>query len=113
MSKNDYHVIVYKILLYLYECLKNGENPKTEKLNNIALLAGVNERYWHYILRTLLDAQFISGGVRVDVDGTYERVFSLELLEITPTGIEYLTDNSLMAKVKKFLKTTKDIAPFI
>ena len=107
MSKNDYHV------LYLYECLKNDETPSSKELNNIALLSCVNERYWHYILRTLLDAQFISGGVRVDVDNTFERVLKVELLEITPAGIEYLTDNSLMAKVKKFIKTTKEIAPFV
>ena len=26
MDKNDYHVIVYRILLYLYTCLKGGED---------------------------------------------------------------------------------------
>ena len=26
MAKNDYHVIVYRILLYLYACLKGGED---------------------------------------------------------------------------------------
>ena len=26
MAKNDYHVIVYRILLYLYTCLKGGED---------------------------------------------------------------------------------------
>lgn len=30
MAKDDFHVIVYQILAYLYQCLKSGEtvNPK-------------------------------------------------------------------------------------
>ena len=32
MVKDDYHVIVYKILAYLYSCLKKGENPEKEYL---------------------------------------------------------------------------------
>ena len=113
MAKNDYHVIVYRVLLYLYECLKQGKTPTENKFNEIALNAGIGERYWHYVLRTLHDMQLISGVIRVDVDGTYERIMKLEQAEITPAGIEYLTENSLLAKVKKFLKKTKDIAPFI
>ena len=97
MAKNDYHVIVYRILLYLYTCLKGGEG----------------ERYWHYILCSLLDYGFISGAVRVEVDNTFDRVYGLDGACITPRGIEYLTDNSFMAKVRKFLKEAKDIAPFI
>lgn len=27
MAKDDYFVVVYKILKYLYECLKKGEKP--------------------------------------------------------------------------------------
>lgn len=90
MAKNDYHVIVYRILLYLYTCLKGGEDVDPKRLDEIALAAGANERYWHYILCSLLDGACI-----------------------TPRGIEYLTDNSFMAKVRKFLKEAKDIAPFI
>ena len=28
MAKDDYHVIAYKILAYLYTCLKEGRNPE-------------------------------------------------------------------------------------
>lgn len=34
-------------------------------------------------------------------------------IRITQSGIEFLEDNSTMAKVKEFLKTVKDFAPFI
>lgn len=29
MAKNDYFVIAYRILTYLYECFKSGEKPDT------------------------------------------------------------------------------------
>lgn len=61
MAKNDYHVIVYRILLYLYTCLK-----------------GEGERYWHYILCSLLDYGFISGAIRIEVDNTFDRVYGLD-----------------------------------
>ena len=28
MAQNDYFVIVYQVLKYLYECLKKGEKPE-------------------------------------------------------------------------------------
>ena len=84
MAKNDYHVIVYRVLLYLYKCLKQGKTPTESKFNEIALNAGIGEQYWHYVLRTLHDMQLISGVIRVDVDGTYERIMKLEQAEITP-----------------------------
>lgn len=30
MAKDDYHVIVYQILAYLYQCLKKGEQVNTK-----------------------------------------------------------------------------------
>ena len=32
MAQNDYFVIVYRILKYLYDCLKKGEKPEVEYL---------------------------------------------------------------------------------
>lgn len=32
MAKDDYHVIVYQILSYLYQCLKSGEDIDTKRL---------------------------------------------------------------------------------
>ena len=112
MAKNDYHVVVYRVLTYLYDCLKRGDDPDPQKLAAIARLAEVGDRYWHYILRSLMDYGFVKGAARVDIDGTYERILNLERAEITPTGIEYLTENSFMAKVGRFLKDTKDMVPF-
>lgn len=34
MAQNDYFVIVYQVLKYLYECLKKGENQKRVTLQH-------------------------------------------------------------------------------
>lgn len=78
MAKNDYYAIVYRILLYLYVRLKGGEDVDPKRLDGVALAADANERYWHYILCSLLDYGFIAGAVRVEVDNTFDRVYSLE-----------------------------------
>lgn len=43
----------------------------------------------------------------------YQPPINLDDCMITPTGIEYLTDNAFIAKAKDFLKDVKAIAPFI
>lgn len=113
MAKNDYHVIVYQVLAYLYSRLKEGKDPDAEELRAIALKAELNERYWHYILKSLVDYRLIGGCIVVEVDNTFARVQGLGGAYITPTGIEYLTDNAFMEKAKRFLKDAKDIIPFI
>lgn len=113
MSKDDYHVIVYQVLSYLYACLKAGDDPKDKELAAIALKAELNERYWHYILKSLVDYGLVQGCTVVEADNSFPRVLGMEHAAITPTGIGYLTDNAFIAKAKRFLKDAKDIMPFI
>ena len=40
MAQNDYFVIVYQVLKYLYECLKKGEKPEACYLTASAYRAG-------------------------------------------------------------------------
>ena len=42
MAKNDYYVLVYRVLMYLYNCLKKGEDVDVSKLTLQWL--GINER---------------------------------------------------------------------
>ena len=87
MAKDDYYVIVYKILAYLYMQLKNGENINPDFIKNDVFLFMINERYC-----TISD---------------------IENSQITPKGIDYLCNNSLFEKAKFFLKEIKDITPFV
>ena len=113
MSKDDYHVIVYQVLSFLYDCLKRGEDPDAKELGRIALNAELKERYWHYILKSLVDYGLVRGCSVVEMDNTYPRVMNMGRATITPAGIEYLTDNAFVAKAKRFLKDAKDIMPFV
>lgn len=110
MAKDDYFVIVYQLLKYLYDCLKTGVRPNTEKLTS--QYYRVNERYWTYIMTSLLDDNFVKGVKFINTkDGII--VNDISAIMITPKGIQYLFENSLFEKVKKTLKEVKDIVPGI
>ena len=49
MAKDDYFVIVYQILKYLYDCLKQGIKPDKEKLSYEFL--NIPPSYWEYIFK--------------------------------------------------------------
>lgn len=113
MAKDDYHVIVYQILAYLYMQLKNGDPVDGDLLKHDSKYLGINEIYWQYIMLNMLNQGLISG-ISVNKAWGKEIIISdLENTQITPTGIEFLCDNSFLAKAKQFLKDTKAIVPFI
>ena len=61
MASDDMHVVMYKILKYLYECLKKGVEPNMEMFDADAL--GVNERYWTVIMQELMERGYVAGFV--------------------------------------------------
>lgn len=110
MANDDFFVIVYQVLKYLYECLKSGENPETAYLRSS--MYSIPESYWEYILSSLINERYISGISVTQVKGGV--VFGdLQDATITPKGIEYLFENSLIEKAKKPLKDVKDMIPFV
>lgn len=112
MAKDDYNVVVYKILKYLYKCLKTGEDVKIEYITPEEL--EIPESYWKYIIIHLYE------------DGLIEKLKVCNLISakdnpqisfqksttITPAGIEFLLDNSLMKKAGEFLSTVSDVVAF-
>ncbi len=59
MAKDDYFVIVYKLLKYLYDCLKASARPKQEALT--PEFYGIEDEYWEYIIRNLYKEHYVSG----------------------------------------------------
>lgn len=110
MAQNDYFVIVYQVLKYLYECLKQGEKPEICYLS--ASMYSIPENYWAYIVISLVNEEYIKG---INVTRTKSGVVFGDLQDaiITPKGIEYLFENSLIEKAKKTLKDAKGMIPFI
>jgi len=110
MAKNDYFVIAYKVLKYLYGCLKGGVAPDIEFYN--AESCGINEAYWHYIMVNLYEGGYITDVVLIPptLNHPDKGVRVSSKTKITPLGIQYLDENSMFKKVKE---TVKDIAEII
>lgn len=51
MAKDDYHVIVYQILAYLYQRLKKGETADESMLKHDGHLFKIDKSYWAYIIQ--------------------------------------------------------------
>ena len=111
MAKDDYFVIVYKILSYLYQRLKDGETAQAVMLSYDGDLFKINERYWLYILEHLQDGHYIEGLHFTKTWGGDVVVSGYEDCRITPEGIAYLMDNSMLQKVERLLKDVKEIIP--
>ena len=113
MSKDDYHVIVYQILSYLYVQLKAGEPVDGDFIKNDSTYLQINERYWVYVIENLILQGYIRGPVITKAWGGEKFITDLADTQITPAGIEYLCDNSFLSKAKEFLKDIKAIVPFV
>lgn len=113
MAKDDYFVIVYKILAYLYTSLKTGNPIDPECLMYDGSMFQINRKYWVYILFNMEEQGLIRGLSNVKVGDGYYVKEQLPECEITPKGIEYLCNNSLFEKAEEFLKDIKEITPFI
>jgi hypothetical protein len=113
MAKDDYHVIVYQILAYLYTQLKSGEQVDGDMLKHNGPYFQINERYWLYIMQNMLEEGLIRGIVITKTWGKDIIVNDLDNAQITPAGIEYLCDNTFIEKAKQFLKDVKAIVPFV
>lgn len=109
MAKDDYHVIAYRILIYLYACLKDGSEPDLSIISAEELK--IVPAYWEYIIRHLLKDGCIEGVTLYNVVGRKEPMIKFTDLKITPVGIDYMESNSAMARARDFLKTIKDITP--
>lgn len=108
MAKNDYHVIAYRILIYLYECLKSGERINERVIS--AEVLHIVPSYWDYIMIHLYEDGYIEGVSVISALGGKTVKMHPEL-QITPKGIEFLEENSMMGKAKEFLKTLKETIP--
>lgn len=112
MAKDDFHVIAYRILEYLYQCLKKGQDPDTNLISSKSY--EINDRYFNAIIKQLYDNGYIDGVAGFNVIGcNYTQMKITSNICITLLGIEYLTDNSFIEKAKRFLKETKEVVPFI
>ncbi len=113
MARDDYYVVVYQILAYLYTQLKAGDPVDPKLLCHDSSYLNINESYWLYIMEHLLEDDYIENVTITKAWGRQVMVNNLEQCRITPKGIAYLCDNSFLEKAKQFLKDVKAIVPFV
>jgi len=110
MAKDDYNVIVYRVLVYLYACLKR-EIMYEDAAFQAAVRKNVDsDEYFTDVLRMMQEEGLIEGLVFQKVWGNNVVLISdVSEARITATGIRYLQENSAMKKVGVFLKESADI----
>ena len=109
MAYDDMHVIMYKILAYLYDCMKRGCKPDPRRVLYEHLC--INRNYWIAIMIELAERGFIKG---VKISHADDEV-DVHLVEptVTMAGVEFLMENSMMNKAKRFLQDIKATVPGI
>lgn len=113
MARDDYYVVVYQILAYLYTQLKAGDPVDQNLLKHDSKYLQINEKYWLYIMEHLVLEGYIEHITIKKTWGNQVVVSGLENCRITPAGIAFLCDNTFIEKAKHFLKDIKAIVPFI
>lgn len=104
MAFDDMEVIIFKVLTYLYACLKQGKAPRFEDIQSNSRLLDIPEAYWIVVMQEMIRKELI-GGVRV-IPTKSGPTFSDNGIHITLEGVNYLSENEGMKKAKKFLGET-------
>lgn len=107
MAKDDMHVVMYRILAYLYKCLRDGKEPEFALYSHEFLK--INKRYWTAIMVELVNRGFVSGFELMRSDNETDVVPVVPA--VTMEGVEFLLDNSLMTKARRFIEESKGIIP--
>ncbi len=110
MAKDDYFKIVYVILKELYEARKHGMRVDTSAISRERFQ--IDGGYLLSILDELVDNGYVKG-ITIHRSKTGIYITSLEDMDITMKGIQFLEENSMMRKVKEALKDVKAIMPGI
>ncbi len=108
MAKDDFDVIVFKILSYLYSCLKNGARVDVCNLREV-LKVNIPDSYWEYIIRELCYSGYVEGVILFkNIFVLDDRINIQDNFKIKPEGIYFLSENSRMDKAKKFLQDARE-----
>ncbi len=112
MAQDDMHVVMYKILAYLYWCARNGAEPEEKHYSHDGDVLSIPYSYWAGIVRELQENGYVRGFVIVEAWGG-DLIVRASKPSITVRGVEFLQENSLMQKALRFLKDAKSALPFI
>lgn len=110
MASDDYEVIAFKVLSYLYRCMKDGKKVDVAALRE---LIGCNEAYLGSVIRGLQSKGLVEGFFFDGHSGVVIGSPALAAMrdpEITMDGAAYVRENSRMQKAKEFAGHAFDVA---
>lgn len=113
MAKDDYFSLVYKLLSYLYACLKINRKPNWATIAPNTKDFPIGEEYFAYILSHLLADGYIEGITEVRKIGSPVQFKETKGISITPKGIQYPDENSMMKKAAQLVEPITDIASMV
>lgn len=94
MAKDDYEVVAYKILVYLYAVMKGKTVFEDLVFRKAVLKDNISDEYLARILHLMIDEELITGVSVIKTWGSnYIIASDLCEAEITAAGIRYLKSN--------------------
>lgn len=111
MAKDDYYVIVAKILVFLYKRLKKKTTTAVETY--IVPMTGdfpIDEEYLQYVIEKLLEKGYVERVLITHAWGGDIVGMNISKMRITPEGIDHLRENNIIRKAALALK---EAAPII
>lgn len=109
MAQNDMYVVMYKIIAYLYDCMKRGVSPDAAKISAGAL--GIPDEYWIDVIEELVDHGYVKGFGISYADNMPGVI--IDRPRVTMEGVAFAQENSMMGKAQAFLQDAKASIPFI
>lgn len=110
MAKDDYDVIVYRVLVYLYGCLKHKIVYEDVTFEAAVKKNIDSDEYFFEVLRMMQDEGLIEGFSYVKAwGGDIIATSDMSDMKITAAGVRYLKDNGTMQKVGIALKDIADL----
>lgn len=109
MAKDDYFVIVYRVLVYLYGCLKRKNIYEDTTFQEQVRKNVESDEYFVDVLRMMQEDGLIDGLVFKKVWGGDVMLLNrFQDAKITSHGVLYLQENKKMKKVRETLKESAD-----
>lgn len=102
MAKDDMKVIMYKILRYLYECMKHDKKAELEDFAWESKLFSIPQNYWCEVIAILVKQGYIVGFRIIDYTKDAPQIQTERPFKINYEGVEFLEENSGMQKAKEF-----------
>ena len=110
MAKDDYYVIVCKILIFLYKKLKGKDDRKNEEyIVPLSKDFPIDEEYLMYIIEKIVEQKMVEKVIITKAWGGDVIKIDYSKMRITVEGIDYLRENSVMRKVAETLQEAMPI----